>query len=329
MTVTPRAASPVDFATYGPYAPKPPRDAEGKALKRPGPSFPNRITADGSSGYPAEPGRYHLYHAYSCPFSHRVTIVRALKGLEDVVSVSILDPLRDGRGWALREGKGHGLDEVNGFALLSDAYEATDPDFTGHYSTPVLWDKKENRIASNDFRHLSTDLATEFDEWATHDIDLYPKDLRAEIDELNDFLFEKIHNGPYKCGFAPSQEDYEREVYLLFGALDEMEDRLANQRYLFGDRLTVSDIRLWVTLVRFDPVYVTHFKANLRRLVDYPNLWAYARDLYQRKAFRDTTDFAQIKLHYFFTHSQINPTQLVPVGPELDWEASHDRAHLS
>lgn len=316
MTDTPRSAGPVDFAAFGPYAPKRPA---GKELDRPGPSVPNRITPDGSSGYPAEPGRYHLYAAYPCPFSHRVTIVRALKGLEPVVSVSYLDPIRDGRGWAFREGEGHDLDEVNGFAFLSEAYQATEPGFEGHYSTPVLWDRKTGRIASNDYRHLSTDFATAFDEWAGTDIDLCPQALRAEIGKLNEFLFDKVHNGPYKCGFAPSQEIYEREVRALFQALDGLEERLAGRRYLFGDRLTESDVRLWVTLARFDAVYVTHFKANLRRLVDYPNLWRYARELYRIPAFRDTTDFGQTKRHYFVTHSRLNPTQLVPLGPHLDW----------
>ncbi|WP_232667536.1 glutathione S-transferase family protein [Pseudonocardia sp. TRM90224] len=322
MTTTPRAASPVDLAAYGPYAPKPKPGATG----RPGPAFPGRITVDGSSGFRAEAGRYHLYVSNACPFCQRVTIVRALKGLEDVISVSVLDPMRDGRGWAFREGDGHGLDEVNGFALLSEAYTATEPGFEGHWSVPVLWDKAENRIASNDFRNMSIDVGTAFDQWATNDVDLYPQSLRAEIDELNEFLFDRIHNGPYRCGFAPSQADHEREVRSLFAALDEIEERLASRRYLHGDHLTESDIRLWVTLARFDSVYVTHFKANLRRLVDHPNLWGYARDLYARPEFRSTTDFDQIKRHYFLTHTWINPSNLVPLGPELDWDAPTDRA---
>ncbi|MGH3799912.1 MAG: glutathione S-transferase family protein [Pseudonocardiaceae bacterium] len=326
MTSNPRSASPVDFDIYGPYAPKSPA---GKLLARPGPAFPNRITADGSSGYRAEPGRYHLYAAKPCPFCHRVTITRALKGLEDVVSISTLDPMRDGRGWAFREGDGHTLDAVNGFAFLSEAYKATDPGFEGHYSAPVLWDKVTHRIASNDYRNMSIDIGTAFDEWARQDIDLYPELLRAEIDELNEFLFERVHNGPYRCGFAPTQQDYEREVRSLFTALDELEERLATRRYLFGDRITDSDVRLWVTLARFDAVYATHFKANLRRIVDYPNLWGYARDLHQRKEFSETTDFDQIKRHYFLTHTWINPSKIVPLGPELDWTQPSDRDRLA
>ncbi|WP_158886774.1 glutathione S-transferase family protein [Amycolatopsis anabasis] len=321
MSITPRAAEPVDIDKYGPYGRPPSKPpAEARKQTRPGPAFPNRI---GTSEYPAEPGRYHLYAGHPCPFSQRVMIVRALKGLEEVLSVSILDPMRDSRGWALREGEGHGLDEVNGFAFLSEAYRASG--FEGHYSTPVFWDRTANRIASNDFQHLDTDVATAFDAWATREIDLYPENLRGEIDELNEFLYEKVHNGPYKCGFAPTQEFYDTEVRSLFAALDELDARLADRRYLFGDRITLSDIRLWVTLVRFDAVYVTHFKANLRRIADYPNLWPYARDLYQIDAFRDTTNFDHIKRHYFGTHTWINPSRIVPVGPDLDWEAPHGR----
>jgi putative glutathione S-transferase len=312
------AASPVDFEKYGPYAPKNP---SGKLLARPGPSFPGRIVEGGE--FPPEPGRYHLYAAHPCPFSQRVMIARAMKGLEGVISVSILDPMRDGRGWALREGDGHSLDEVNGFALLSEAYHASG--FEGHYSTPVLWDKKTGRIASNDYMNMSIDVGTAFDEWATTDVDLYPEALRGEIDELNEFLFEKVHNGPYRCGFSPSQDYYEKEIHSLFGALDELEERLGESRYLFGANITESDIRLWVTLARFDAVYVNHFKANLRRIVDYPNLWGYARDLYQHKAFRETTNFDHIKRHYFGTHIWVNPSRIVPLGPELDWDAPHDR----
>ncbi|WP_194894028.1 glutathione S-transferase family protein [Catenulispora pinisilvae] len=342
MTTAPRAASPVDFETHGAYgAPKPavvpppaptppptatstqPPASDAKPAGRPGPAFPHRVTAAD-----AEPGRYHFYAAKPCPFCQRSMIIRELKGLQDVISVSVLDPMRDGRGWAFREGPGHGLDEVNGFALLREAYEASDPAFAGHVSAPVLWDRKDNRIATNDFRTLDIDIATSFDRWARNDVDLYPEPLRPEIDELNEFLFERIHNGPYRCGFAPSQDAYEREARALFEALDEMEQRLATSRYLFGAQLTVSDIRLFVTLARFDAVYVAHFKANLRRITDYPNLWAYARDLYQRPAFGSTTDFDQIKQRYFRTHTWINPSQLVPLGPEVDWSELGDRAHL-
>ncbi len=317
MTVTPRAASPVDFDAYKPYMPK--ASGDEPTVKRPLPAFRNRITEDGSSGALSEPGRYHLYTAYPCPFSQRSMIVHALKGLESVVSLSILDPIRDSRGWAFRKGEGHGLDEINGFAFLREAYEATEPNYNGHVSVPALWDKTTHRIASNDYRVLDIDLATQFDKWAKNDIDIYPVELRAEIDSLNGFLFERVHDGPYRCGFASSQQGYEREVQTLFAALDQLEDRLANRRYLIGDRITVSDIRLWVTLARFDVVYVTHFKTNLRRIVDYPNLWRFTRDLYQHEAFRQTTNFDHIKRHYYITHSWLNPSMIVSLGPDLDW----------
>ncbi|HEV7899874.1 MAG TPA: glutathione S-transferase C-terminal domain-containing protein [Planosporangium sp.] len=323
MTVSARAAGPVDFAAFGPYLPK---AEDGKPLGRMEPAFRGRVTADGSSGFPAEPGRYHLYAAYPCPFSQRSTIVLGMKGLKDVVSVSLLDPIRDGRGWAFREGDGHGLDPVNGFAFLAEAYRATDPGYDGHVSVPALWDTKSGRIICNDYRTLSTDLATAFDRWAENPVDLYPQALRPDIDELNGFLFTRVHDGPYRCGFAPTQADYEREVRHLFAALDQIEERLGHGRYLFGPTITESDIRLWVTLVRFDAVYATHFKANLRRITDYRNLWAYARDLYQQPAFRRTVNFDHIKRHYYLTHLWLNPTGIVPLGPTLDWAEPHDRA---
>ena len=309
------AASPVDFGKFGPYLPK---NRAGELLRRTEPAFRGRITADGSSGHPAEPGRYQLYVAAPCPFSQRSTIVLHLKGLTDVVTVTVADPLRDGRGWAFREGSGHGLDEVNGFTFLSEAYQATDPEYDSHVSVPALWDRKTGKIICNDYRTLSTDLATEFDEYANDAVDLYPKALRAEIDEFHEFLFTRVHDGPYRCGFAPSQEVYEKEVEQLFEALDQLDHRLRDQRYLFGDQLTEPDIRFYVTLARFDPVYFTHFKANLRRIADYPRLRTYFRDLYRIPAFRETTDFDQIKNHYFRTHPFLNPTGIVPAGPLLE-----------
>jgi putative glutathione S-transferase len=235
-----------------------------------------------------------------------------------VVSVAVADPMRDGRGWAFREGPGYGPDEVNGFAFLSEAYQATDPDYDSHVSVPALWDRTTGRIVSNDYRTLSTDLATAFDKYATNDIDLYPADLRGEIDEFHQWLFTRVHDGPYRCGFARSQAEYEREVEQLFAALDELETRLGDRPYLFGDRLTEPDIRFFVTLARFDTVYVTHFKANLRRIADYPRLRTYFRDLYRIPAFQETTDFDQIKTHYFRTHPWLNPTGIVPAGPLLE-----------
>jgi glutathionyl-hydroquinone reductase len=318
-------ASPVDFDRYGAYGVKSRPAADGGFQRSPY-LFRGRITADSRSGLPPEPGRYHLYISWACPWAHRSAIVRALLGLEKVVSMSVVDPIRDGRGWAFREGPGHGPDPINGFALLSEAYQATEPGYDGHVSVPVLWDTMTGRVVSNNFPDISIDLGTRFREWATSpEVDLYPQELRTEIDALNERVYADVNNGVYRCGFAPSQEAYDRAVVALFSRLDELETRLAGSRYLFGERITEADVRLWVTLVRFDTVYVTHFKANLRRLVDFPNLWAYARDLYRLPAFGGTTNFDHIKRHYYMTHPQLNPTRIVPAGPLLDWEAPADR----
>jgi glutathionyl-hydroquinone reductase len=328
MTRTAPVASPVDFQSYGDYSVKAPVRADG-AFVRPLYPFQGRITADGSSGFPAEPGRYHLYVSLACPWAHRSVIVRGLMGLEDVVSLSVVDPIRDGRGWAFREGPGYGPDPVNGFTLIREAYDATEPGYDGHISVPVLWDRETSRIVSNNFPDITIDLETQFGAWARPGVDLYPERLRAEIDALNDVVYTTVNNGVYKCGFAATQEAYDIAVAALFATLDDLERRLAGRRYLFGGRITEADVRLWVTLARFDSVYVTHFKTNVRRLVDYPNLWAYARDLYQDPAFGPTTNFDHIKRHYYTTHPHLNPRRIVPAGPLLDWAQPHGRENLS
>lgn len=300
------------------------RTASGEFVRQPN-AFRDRITADGSSGYAAEPGRYHLYVSLACPWAHRSIIVRKLKGLDEVVSMSIVDPIRDERGWAFRDVPGAGPDPVNGFTYLSEAYLATDPSFVGRYTVPVVWDRQSGRIVTNDYPVISTQLATEFDAFATKEIDLYPRELRPEIDAMNELLFDTVNNGVYMAGFATAQPVYDAAFDALFETLDALEERLSRQRYLLGDRLTESDIRLFVTLVRFDVVYYGHFKCNLRRIVDYPNLWAYARDLYQRPGFGETVDFDHIKRHYYATHPHINPTRIVPKGPDVEWLAPHDR----
>lgn len=317
-------ATPVDFALHGDYgaaltAPKTPR------FERPPYPFRGRI---GSAEFPAEAGRYHLYVSYACPWAHRTLIVRALKGLEEAVSVSVVDPVRDGRGWAFREGPGHGPDRVGGFALLREVYEAAEPGYDGHVSVPVLWDTRDRRIVSNNFPDITLDLNAEFGGSAKSGIDLYPEALRSEIDELNELIYRTVNNGVYKCGFAPAQAAYEEAVRELFATLDSLEDRLAERRYLTGGAVTEADVRLWVTLARFDSVYVGHFKANLRRLVDYPNLWSYTRDLYSLPAFGGTLDLDHIKRHYYTTHPGLNPRRIVPVGPLLDFGAPHERAEL-
>jgi putative glutathione S-transferase len=324
MTSTAPVASPVDFQTYGDYSVKATPQPDG-SFARPRYRFQGRITADGRSGYPAEAGRYHLYVSLACPWAHRSVIVRRLLGLEDVVSMSVVDPVRDGRGWAFRDGPGYTADPVNGFTLLREAYEATEPGYDGHVSVPVLWDRATARIVSNNFPDITIDLGTAFGRWATPGIELYPERLRADIDALNDRVYTYINNGVYRCGFATSQRAYDLAVDELFIVLDELEERLAGSRYLFGGQITEADVRLWVTLARFDVVYVTHFKTNVRRIVDYPNLWAYARDLYQHPAFGWTTNFDHIKRHYYTTHPHLNPSRIVPAGPVLDWEAPHHR----
>src|SRR5499425_2329187 len=264
---------------------------------RPTAQFRNWVTPDGSAGpsgeggFPAEAGRYHLYVSLACPWAHRSVIVRRLMGLEDVVSLSVVDPVRDGRGWAFRDGPGYGPDPVNGFTLIREAYDATEPGYDGHISVPVLWDRKTSQIVSNNFPDITIDLGAQFGSWAAPGIDLYPRPLRAEIDALNDRVYVSVNNGVYQCGVAGTQEAYDTAVTALFATLDELEERLASARYLFGEQITEADVRLWVTLARFDSVYVTHFMPNIRRLVDYPNLWAYSRDLYQHPAFGSTTNF--------------------------------------
>jgi len=329
MTVTQQAggASPVDFGRYGDYGDylakrrQPAASQPGEFVRAPYP-FRGRITADGSSGYRAEPGRYHLYISWACPWAHRTAIVRALLGLDEVISLSAVDPIRDGRGWAFREGDGHTLDPVNGFALLREAYEATEPGYDGHISVPVLWDRQTRRIVSNNFPDITIDLGTQFTTWADPGYDLYPEPFRPQIDELNELVYATVNNGVYRCGFATTQEQYHLAVTQLFRTLDELEKRLAGRRYLMGEAITEADVRLWVTLARFDAVYYSHFKANLRRITDYPHLWAYARDLYAVPAFGGTTNFGHIKRHYYVTHPHLNPSRIVPDGPLIDWTAT-------
>jgi putative glutathione S-transferase len=291
-------------------------------------AFTDRITADGSSGYPAEPGRYHLYVSLACPWAHRALIARRLKRLEAVISMSVVDPIRDERGWAFRDGPGYAQDPVNGFAFLSEAYLASDPGYEGRYTVPALWDRVTHRIVSNDYQQISIMFETEFERHADTSVDLYPERLREEIDAVNAVVYEEVNNGVYRAGFATTQRAYEEAFDALFARLDWLEQRLARQRFLVGAQVTEADIRLFTTLARFDAVYYGHFKCNLRRLVDYPNLWGYARDLYQRPGFGDTVNFEHIKRHYYMTHEAINPTRIVPKGPAVDWLAPHDRARL-
>jgi glutathionyl-hydroquinone reductase len=299
-------------------------DVWGRFVRQPS-LFDARITADGSSGYPAEPGRYHIYVCHACPWASRAVIVRRLKGLEDVVTMSAVDPIRDERGWAFRDGPGYSRDPINDFSFLSEAYLATDPTYDRRPTVPAVWDKKTNKLISNDYQTITLDLATQFKAYAGNDIDLYPEALRPDIDRVNAIVYDTINNGVYKAGFAQRQEAYEEAVTALFGSLDDLDRELATQRYLVGEQLTEADIRLFTTLVRFDAVYHYHFKCNIRRLTDYDELWAYARDLFQTRGIGDTVEFETIKRHYYMTHPHINPNRIMPLGPMVDWSEPSGR----
>jgi putative glutathione S-transferase len=292
------------------------------AFARQDDAFNGWVTADGRSGFPAVAGRYHLYVSLACPWAHRTIIVRALKGLEGAIGMTVVDPIRDERGWAFRPGPGTSADPVNGFAFLAEAYAATDPGYRGRVTVPVLWDTQTKRIVSNNDDHLMRMLETEFDAVATHhDLDFYPEEHRAEIDALNGEIYERVNNGVYRAGFATRQDVYEAAAAGVFDELDRLDARLADRRFLVGPEPVESDWRLFVTLIRFDAVYVGHFKCNLRRIADYPNLSGYLRDLYQFRNVASTVDFDHIKRHYYMTHDEINPTRIVPIGPQLDLDA--------
>ena len=274
-----------------------------------------------------ESGRYHLYACLACPWAHRAIIARELKGLQEVVTLSLVDPIRDERGWAFNDADRSSdgtdyADPVNSFAFLGDAYRASDPDFEGRFTVPTVWDRVAGRIASNDYPEIPVQFDHAFGDLADPEAPFADRLLYAEDGrwrELSDEIFHSVNNGVYRAGFATSQEAYEESFDELFALLDRLDRRLADRRYLLGDELSGVDIHLFTTLVRFDAVYHGHFKCNLRRLVDYPNLWPYARDLYQTPAFGSTTDFDQIKRHYYATHEKLNPLRIVPKGPAVDW----------
>ena len=288
-------------------------------------AFRDWVRRDGSTACKPERGRYHLYVSLACPWAHRTIILRKLKGLEDVIGMTVVDPVRDERGWAFREGDGHSEDPVNGFKFLSEAYAASDAAFDGRVTVPVLWDTRTKRIVSNSDDDMMRMLNSEFSDFAKNDYDFYPRELRNEIDALNDVIYRYVNNGVYRAGFATRQEPYERATRKLFETLDELDAQLATRRYLLGERLTESDWRLFPTLIRFDAVYHGHFKCNLRRIVDYPNLWPYLRDLYQHDNVASTVNLDHIKRHYYVTHEHINPTRIVPIGPEIDLNQTHAR----
>jgi putative glutathione S-transferase len=290
--------------------------------------FRDRVTADGASGFKAEPGRYHLYVSLACPWAHRTLIFRKLKGLEEIVSVSVVHWHMGAEGWEFREGPGTIPDPVFGAGRLHEIYTAAKADYTGRVTVPVLWDKQRDTIVNNESAEIIRMFNSEFEAWGRPGLDFYPADLRGAIDEVNETVYHTVNNGVYKAGFATGQEAYEDAFDALFDTLDALENRLARQRYLVGERLTEADWRLFTTLLRFDPVYVGHFKCNKRRLVDYPNLWAYTRELYQVPGVAETVNLHHIKHHYFGSHKTVNPTGIVPKGPEIDFTAPHDRERL-
>ena len=310
---------------------------ESGEFKRQEDAFREWISHDGSTPYPAVADRYHLYVSLACPWASRTVIFRKLKGLEAGIGMTIVDPRRDDKGWAFRDPSGRippgalfeSTDPINGFQFLSEAYKATDSNYKDRVTVPVLWDKKMTRIVNNcedDICRMFNDLFNDFAR--NKDLDFFPKKIEAEHARLSNFLHDNVNNGVYRAGFATRQRPYEIACRKLFEALDELEKRLAKNRCLFGKQIVEADWRLFCTLVRFDVVYYGHFKCNLRRIVDYQNLKGYLMDLYQRPGIANTVNFDHIKRHYYMTHTEINPTRIVPIGPLIDLTRPHGREKL-
>ena len=293
--------------------------------------FRNWVTSDGSpgpsgeGGFKAEPGRYHLYVSYACPWAHRTLIFRALKGLEKAISLSVVHWYMGANGWTFEEGDGVIADTVNNAHFLHEVYTSAKPDYSGRVTVPVLWDKQRATIVNNESSEILRMLNQEFDSVGAKAGDYYPIESREEIDAINERVYHTVNNGVYRAGFATTQEAYEEAVVPLFESLTWLEDKLSRQRYLTGDTITEADWRLFTTVVRFDPVYVGHFKCNLNRIADYPNFSAYLRDLYQQPGIAETVHMDHIKSHYYGSHKTINPTGVVPMGPEIDLTAPHGR----
>lgn len=299
-------------------------DKQGRFI-RPSTTFRNKITADGASGFKAEPGRYHLYISWACPWAQRTAIMRQLKGLEDAISLSVVAAEIDQNGWEFSDEPGCIPDSVNGTRYLWEIYLKADPNYSGRVTVPVLWDKVTGTIVNNESREIISMLDTEFEAIARQGTNFYPKNLRTKIDETIDAIYQPINNGVYRAGFATQQAAYEEAVTQLFEALDYWEGVLDQQRYLCGDRITEADWCMFTTLFRFDAVYYVHFKCNLRRIVDYPNLWNYLKDLYQQPGVKETCNLDHIKRHYYKSHPKVNPTRLVPTGPIIDFDSPHNR----
>ena len=306
------------------------KSTNGRFVRK-APQFRNWVTADGAAGpsgkggFKAEPGRYHLYVSLACPWAHRTLIVRALKGLEKMISVSVVHWYMAENGWTFDVGDGVVPDTVNGAQFLHQVYTKAKPDYSGRVTVPVLWDKHTKTIVSNESPEIIRMFNAAFDEVGAVQGDYYPEHLRSEIDALNDRIYSTVNNGVYRCGFATTQAAYEEAITPLFDTLDWLEDILSRKRYLTGGQITEADWRLFTTLIRFDPVYVGHFKCNIRRIADYPNLSNYLRDLYQQPGISRTVNMEHIKRHYYESHTSINPSRVVPKGPDIDYETPHDR----
>ncbi|MBY6211481.1 glutathione S-transferase family protein [Microbulbifer agarilyticus] len=306
-------------------------DKSGGEFEREAAQLRNWVTADGSAGpsgeggFAAEKDRYHLYVSLACPWAHRTLIFRKLKGLEDYITVSVVSPYMHEHGWTFNQEEGSSGDALFGSEFLYEVYTRNRGDYSGRVTVPVLWDKQRNCIVSNESSEIIRMFNTAFNDLTGDDQDFYPEDLRGDIDATNALVYENVNNGVYRAGFATSKKAYEAAYHRLFEVLEQLERRLADNRYLTGDRITEADWRLFTTLVRFDPVYHGHFKCNKQRLADYPNLWGYVRELYQWPGVAETVDFHHIKTHYYASHLNINPTGIVPVGPELDYAAPHGR----
>ncbi len=304
----------------------------GGKFKRSTAGFRNWITADGSAGpsgeggFKAESGRYHLYVSYACPWAHRALIFRKLKGLEDHVGVSAVHPDMLSDGWTFEQDfDGATGDRLYGLPFLREIYLKADPKVSGRVTVPVVWDKERETIVSNESAEVIRMLNTAFDGITGNSDDYWPEELRSDIEPVNERIYDTLNNGVYKSGFATTQEAYEEAVHPLFDTLDWLEDRLGDNRYLMGDRITEADWRLFTTLVRFDPVYHGHFKCNRRKIAEYPNLWGYTRELYQWPGVAETVHFDHIMRHYHYSHETINPNRIVPIGPDLDYDAPHGR----
>lgn len=302
-------------------------DEQGHFIRWESP-FRDRITADGASGFRAEPGRYHLYVSYACPWAHRTLIVRSLKKLEEVIPISVVHPLMGPESWHFGECDGCTADHLFGAEFLYEIYCRAKPDFSGVVTVPALFDRETGTLVNNESSEIMRMFNGAFDAWGERSVDLYPEPLRGEIDTLNGLIYDNVNNGVYRAGFARTQGAYEEAFDALFATLDTLETRLATRRYLTGATITEADWRLFPTLVRFDAVYFTHFKCNLRRLTEYPNLWGYTRDLYQQPGIAETVHLDHIKRHYYGSHPQLNPKGIIPKGPALDFLEPHRRDRL-